>query len=66
MFYEDFEKFVREYIGFFKMGLRLVVIYLDLIGELYYYKDIFLLYKNVFIDFRWLVKLVKCFFRYDL
>lgn len=66
MLYEDFEKFVKEYIGFLQMGVRLVVIYLDLIGELRYYSDILFLYFNVFIDLRWLFKLVKSFFRYDL
>lgn len=66
MSYEDFEKFAREHTGLSKMGLRSAVTYLDSIGELHYYKDIPSLHKNVFIDLRWLAKLVKCLFRHDL
>ena len=66
MSYEDFEKFAREHTGLSKMGLRSAVTYLDSIGELRYYKDIPSLHKNVFIDLRWLAKLVKCLFRHDL
>ena len=64
--YEDFEKFAKEHTGLSQMGVRSAVTYLDSIGELRYYSDTPSLHFNVFIDLRWLSKLVKSLFRHDL
>lgn len=66
MAYEDFEKFAKDHTSLSQMGVRSAVTYLDSIGELCYYSDIPSLHFNVFIDLRWLSKLVKSLFRHDL
>ncbi|XP_022795821.1 malignant fibrous histiocytoma-amplified sequence 1 homolog [Stylophora pistillata] len=66
MSYADFEEFAKEHTGLSGRGLHSAVTYLDSIGELHYYNDIPSLYNNVFIDLRWLAKLVKRLFRHDL
>lgn len=64
--YEDFEKFAKEHTSLSQMGMRSAVSYLDSIGELCYYSNTPSLHFNVFIDLRWLCKLVKSLFRHDL
>lgn len=64
--YKEFEKFAKQHISLSLMGVRSAVTYLDSIGELRYYSNIPSLHFNVFIDLRWLAKLVKCLFRHDL
>lgn len=64
--YEDFEKFAKEHTSLSKMGVRSAVSYLDSIGELCYYSNTPSLHFNVFIDLRWLSKVVKSLFRHDL
>ena len=64
--YEDFEKFAKEHTSLSKMGVRSAVSYLDSIGELCYYSNTPSLHSNVFIDLRWLSKVVKSLFRHDL
>ena len=66
MAYEDFEKFAKDHTSLSQMGVRSAVTYLDSIGELRYYSNIPSLHLNVFIDLRWLSKLVKSLFRHDL
>lgn len=64
--YEDFEKFAKDHTSLSQMGVYSAVTYLDSIGELRYYSSIPSLHFNVFIDLRWLSKLVKSLFRHDL
>lgn len=64
--YEQFENFAKQHTSLSQMGLRSAVTYLDSIGELRYYSNIPSLHYCVFIDLRWLAKLVKCLFRHDL
>lgn len=64
--YKDFEKFAKHHTSLSQMGVYSAVTYLDSIGELCYYSSIPSLHFNVFIDLRWLSKLVKSLFRHDL
>ncbi len=64
--YKQFENFAKQHTNLSQIGLRSAVTYLDSIGELHYYSNISSLHFNVFIDLRWLAKLVKCLFRHDL
>ena len=64
--FEEFENFAKQHTNLSQMGVRSAVTYLDSIGELRYYSNIPSLHYNVFIDLRWLAKLVKCLFRHNL
>ena len=63
--YTEFETLAANCTGLSAMGVKSAITYLDSIGELKYYNSIPSAY-NVFIDLRWLAKLVKCLFRHDL
>ena len=65
MSYEEFETFAKRCTSLSSRGVHSAVTYLDSIGELRYYSNIPSHY-NVFIDLRWLAKLVKCLFRHEL
>ena len=65
MSYEEFETFAKRCTSLSTIGVKSAVTYLDSIGELRYYSSIPSCY-NVFIDLKWLAKLVKCLFHHDL
>lgn len=65
MSFNEFESFTKEHTSLSPLGTRSALSYLDSIGELRYYKSIPSDY-DVFIDLKWLAKLVKCLFRHDL
>ena len=65
MSYEEFEIFAKGCTNLSPIGVKSAIMYLDSIGELRYYSNIPSHY-SVFIDLRWLAKLVKCLFRHDL